>query len=59
MISNDTALDRRRRVSEHLAALAQAAEAADELTPVVAGWAERLARGLHGRRPGTHLRQRR
>ena len=44
MISNDTALDPQTRVSEHLAALAQAAEAADELTPVVAGWAQRLAR---------------
>jgi D-sedoheptulose 7-phosphate isomerase len=43
MIGNDTALDRQHRVSEHLAALATAAEAADELTPVVAGWAERLA----------------
>ena len=43
MISNDTALDRQNRVSDHLAALAQAAEAADELTPIVAGWAERLA----------------
>jgi D-sedoheptulose 7-phosphate isomerase len=43
MIGNDTALDRQHRVSEHLAALAKAAEAADELTPVVAGWAERLA----------------
>jgi D-sedoheptulose 7-phosphate isomerase len=43
MISNDTTLDRQHRVSEHLAALAQAAGAADELTPVVAGWAERLA----------------
>jgi D-sedoheptulose 7-phosphate isomerase len=43
MIGNDTALDRQHRVSEHLAALATAAEAADELTPVVAGWADRLA----------------
>jgi len=43
MIGNQTALDRQHRVSEHLAALAEAAEAADELTPVVAGWAERLA----------------
>jgi D-sedoheptulose 7-phosphate isomerase len=43
MISNDTTLDRQHRVSEHLAALAQAAGAADELTPVVACWAERLA----------------
>jgi D-sedoheptulose 7-phosphate isomerase len=43
MIGNDTALDRQHRVSEHLAALATAVEAADELTPVVAGWAERLA----------------
>jgi D-sedoheptulose 7-phosphate isomerase len=43
MIGNDTALDRQHRVSEHLAALATAAAAADELTPVVAGWAERLA----------------
>ena len=43
MIGNDTALDRQHRVSEHLAALATAAEAAVELTPVVAGWAERLA----------------
>jgi D-sedoheptulose 7-phosphate isomerase len=43
MISNDTTLDRQHRVSEHLAALAKAAGAADELTPVVAGWAERLA----------------
>jgi D-sedoheptulose 7-phosphate isomerase len=43
MISNDTALDRQHRVSEHLAALAQAAEAADELTPLVTGWAQRLA----------------
>lgn len=43
MISNDTAPDRQNRVSDHLAALAQAAEAADELTPIVAGWAERLA----------------
>jgi D-sedoheptulose 7-phosphate isomerase len=43
MIGDDTALDRQHRVSEHLAALAKAAEAADELTPVVAGWAERLA----------------
>jgi D-sedoheptulose 7-phosphate isomerase len=43
MIGDDTAPDRQHRVSEHLAALAKAAEAADELTPVVAGWAERLA----------------
>jgi D-sedoheptulose 7-phosphate isomerase len=43
MIGDDTAFDRQHRVSEHLAALAKAAEAADELTPVVAGWAERLA----------------
>ena len=43
MISNDTALDRQNRVSHHLAALAQAAEAADELTPVVVGWAQQLA----------------
>ena len=43
MIGKDTALDRQHRVSQHLAALATAAEAADELTPVVAGWAERLA----------------
>jgi len=43
MIGNQTALDRQHRVSEHLAALAEAAQAADELTPVVAGWAERLA----------------
>jgi D-sedoheptulose 7-phosphate isomerase len=43
MIGNDTALDRQHRVSEHLAALATAAEAADELPPVFAGWAERLA----------------
>jgi D-sedoheptulose 7-phosphate isomerase len=43
MIGNDTAPDRQHRVSEHLAALAKAAEAADELTPVVAGWANRLA----------------
>jgi D-sedoheptulose 7-phosphate isomerase len=43
MISNETALDRQHRVSEHLAALAQAAEAADELTPVVTAWAQRLA----------------
>ena len=43
MISNDTALDRRNRVSDHIAALARAAEAADELTPIVVGWAERLA----------------
>ena len=43
MISNDTALDRQHRVSEHLAALAQAAEAADELTPLVTGWAQQLA----------------
>jgi D-sedoheptulose 7-phosphate isomerase len=43
MISDDTALDRQHRVSEHLAALAQAAEAADELTPLVTGWAQRLA----------------
>jgi D-sedoheptulose 7-phosphate isomerase len=43
MISNDTTVDLQHRVSEHLAALAQAAGAADELTPVVAGWAERLA----------------
>lgn len=43
MISDDTALDRQHRVSEHLAALAQAAEAADELTPLVTGWAQQLA----------------
>jgi D-sedoheptulose 7-phosphate isomerase len=43
MISNDTALDRQHRVREHLAALAQAAEAADELTPLVTGWAQQLA----------------
>jgi D-sedoheptulose 7-phosphate isomerase len=43
MISNDTGIDRQHRVSEHLAALAQAAETADELAPLVAGWGQRLA----------------
>jgi D-sedoheptulose 7-phosphate isomerase len=43
MISNETAFARHQPVTDHLAALAQAAHAAEALTPIVAGWAERLA----------------